>query len=66
MKIITLLCTVLWGAVTLFDIYDMTMGSYPIAEIFSESTGDGIFSVLWFFVYVVTTIFFYIFWKKQN
>lgn len=65
MKAITLSCAILWALATLFSLYNLTLGHFPITELFLDSVSDGLESIVWFLSDVAMTVFFFVLWQKQ-
>jgi len=66
MKSITLSCAILWALATLFSLYNLSLGAFPISEIFSDSLTDGLESIVWFLSDLAMTVFFFALWQKQT
>jgi len=65
MKSITLSCGILWAMATLFSLYNLTLGDFPITEIFLDSIIDGLESIVWFLSDIAITVFFFVLWQRQ-
>lgn len=62
MKTITLLCAILWAITTLFYLYGMTLGDYPM----DNFSLDSVETVFWFLANAATTVFFFVLWTNQK